>query len=90
LAIVGQVEKSHRTAQVTAKIDALIRQQRATFVSDAYVIYYSFQANGVTISRSTVVGASQWSNDDRTGIVCYDPTDTNNQILLRPDQKCPG
>ena len=86
----GQIERSHRTVRAEATIEALIRQQPATFVAATYLIYYSFEADGAPIHRSTMLKASQWFLDDRTGIVCYDPNDLNNEILLRPDESCPG
>jgi len=88
VAVVGQLEASHRTARADATIDAVIRQQSATFVSAAYVISYSFVIDGTTVHRSTMRKASQWAYDDRTGIVCYDPNDPNNQILLHPGESC--
>lgn len=90
LGVVGALEASHRTARADATIEAVVRQQTATFVSSAYLIDYSFVANGATLHRSTMRKSSQWSYDDRAGIVCYDPNDPNNQILLHPEQSCPG
>jgi hypothetical protein len=86
----GQVERSHRTGRAEATVEALVRQQSATFVSGAYVIEYSFEVDGTVVHRSTMLKTSQWSSEDRTGIVCYDPNDLTNQILLPPDESCPG
>lgn len=86
----GQIERSHRTVRAEATIEALIRQQPATFVAAAYLIYYSFEVDGIVMHRSTMLKASQWYSDDHTGIVCYDPNDLGNEILLRPYETCPG